>query len=130
MTTENKFSIDYAELVLANEWFRAVAAMSPDKEGISRPAYSSKETEVLEFLAEQARNAGLNVSYDAAQNAVFCLPKDADAEKYILVGSHVDTVPMGGNFDGLAGVLAGLLASRKSVQFALSSSCEGHRHAR
>ena len=109
MTTENKFSIDYAELVLANEWFRAVAAMSPDKEGISRPAYSSKETEVLEFLAEQARNAGLNVSYDAAQNAVFCLPKDADAEKYILVGSHVDTVPMGGNFDGLAGVLAGLL---------------------
>jgi N-carbamoyl-L-amino-acid hydrolase len=109
MTIGNKFSIDDAELILANEWFSAVAAMSPDTEGMSRPAYSSKETEVLEFLAEQALNAGLSVSYDAAQNAVFCLPEDADAERYILVGSHVDTVPMGGNFDGLAGVLAGLL---------------------
>ena len=109
MTIGRKFVVDDAELILANEWFSAVAAMSPDKEGISRPAYSSKETEVLEFLAEQARNAGLSVSYDAAQNAVFSLPEDADAEKYILVGSHVDTVPMGGNFDGLAGVLAGLL---------------------
>jgi N-carbamoyl-L-amino-acid hydrolase len=109
MTIGNKFSIDDAELILANEWFSAVAAMSSDTEGMSRPAYSSKETEVLEFLAEQALNAGLSVSYDAAQNAVFCLPEDADAERYILVGSHVDTVPMGGNFDGLAGVLAGLL---------------------
>lgn len=109
MTIGRKFVVDEAELILADEWFSAVAAMSPDKEGMSRPAYSSKETEVLEFLAEQARNAGLSVSYDAAQNAVFSLPEDAGAEKYILVGSHVDTVPMGGNFDGLAGVLAGLL---------------------
>ncbi|NRB18470.1 MAG: Zn-dependent hydrolase [Rhodobacteraceae bacterium] len=109
MTHGPKFTVDEAELILANEWFSAVAAMSPDKEGVSRPAYSSKETDVLNFLADQARSAGLSVSFDAGQNAIFSLPEDADAEKYVLVGSHVDSVPMGGNFDGLAGVLAGLL---------------------
>ncbi|MEH6834312.1 Zn-dependent hydrolase [Falsihalocynthiibacter arcticus] len=109
MTLGRTFPTDNAELILANEWFSAIAAMSPDKEGVSRPAYSSKETEVLGFLAAQARNAGLTVTFDAGQNAIFSLPEDANAEKYVLVGSHVDSVPMGGNFDGLAGVLAGLL---------------------
>jgi N-carbamoyl-L-amino-acid hydrolase len=96
-------------LILANEWFSAVAAISLDEEGVSRPAYSSKETEVLKFLADQALNAGLSVTFDAGQNAIFSLPEDAEAKKFVLIGSHVDSVPMGGNFDGLAGVLAGLL---------------------
>ncbi len=81
-----------------------------DIEGVSRPAFSAKETEVLEYLTDQARAAGLSVSFDAGQNAVFSLPEDADAAQYVLVGSHVDSVPMGGNFDGLAGVLAGCCA--------------------
>ncbi len=109
MTPGRNFVVDEAELILANEWFNAVASMSPDKEGVNRPAFSATETEVLDFLAGQARNVGLAVSYDAGQNAVFSLPEDAEAKKYALVGSHIDSVPMGGNFEGLAGVLAGLL---------------------
>lgn len=107
--TGHNFAVDDAELILTKGWFDTIKSMSLDVEGVSRPAYSAKETEVLEFLADQARAAGLSVSIDAAQNAVFSLPEDADADKYVLVGSHVDSVPMGGNFDGLAGVLAGLL---------------------
>jgi N-carbamoyl-L-amino-acid hydrolase len=122
MTLERKFTVDKAELILVNEWLSAVRTMSSDKEGISRPAFSSKETEVLDFLADQARSAGLTVSCDAGQNAIFSLPEDASAEKYVMVGSHVDSVPMGGNFDGLAGVLAGLLclfrAKTTKTQFA------------
>ena len=109
MTQRNKFTADHAELALANAWFSAVKDMSPDDEGVTRPAFSAKETQVLEFLAEQARSIGLVVTFDAGENAIFSLPEDADAMKYVLVGSHVDSVPMGGNFDGLAGVLAGLL---------------------
>ena len=109
MTQRNKFTADHAELALANAWFSAVKDMSPDDEGVTRPAFSAKETQVLEFLAEQARSIGLVVTFDAGENAIFSLPEDADAKKYVLVGSHVDSVPMGGNFDGLAGVLAGLL---------------------
>jgi len=109
------------EAVLAARIFDDVAAMSRDIEGVSRPAYSQKETEVLTYLEGVARAQGLSVSYDAGQNAVFSLPEDADAEKYVIVASHVDSVPMGGNFDGLAGVAAGLLclirARKAGVRF-------------
>lgn len=88
--------------------FEDVAAMSPDVEGVTRPAFSAKETEVLDYLTQIAQEAGLIVETDKGQNRVFCLPQDSQAEQWVLVGSHVDSVPSGGNFDGLAGVAAGL----------------------
>lgn len=109
MNTKHRFTVDPAELLLANSWFNAVEYMSPDEEGVTRPAFSAIETQVLNYLADQARAAGLVVTFDAGQNAIFSLPEDTNVEEYVLIGSHVDTVPMGGNFDGLAGVLAGLL---------------------
>lgn len=107
---------------LAERLFAEVAALSPDGEGVSRPAYSAKETAALACLESFAREQGLAVSYDAARNAVFSLPEDAAAGRAVLVGSHVDTVPHGGNYDGLAGVVAGLLclvrARREGARFA------------
>lgn len=93
----------------AAQLFGDVAAFSADTAGVSRPAFSAIETRTLKYLADYAVSRGLAVQYDAGQNAVFSLPDDADASKYLLVGSHVDSVPNGGNFDGLAGVIAGLL---------------------
>ncbi|MEJ8472553.1 Zn-dependent hydrolase [Roseibium algae] len=89
--------------------FDDVAAFSADSAGVSRPAFSAVETQTLKYLEDYARAQGLSVQYDAGQNAVFSLPEDANADRFILVGSHVDSVPNGGNFDGLAGVIAGLL---------------------
>ncbi|MDF1776680.1 MAG: Zn-dependent hydrolase [Rhizobiaceae bacterium] len=89
--------------------FEDVAAFSADTAGVSRPAFSAMETRTLKYLEDYAHGQGLAVHYDAGKNAVFSLPEDAEAKKFILVGSHVDSVPNGGNFDGLAGVIAGLL---------------------
>lgn len=97
------------EAVEAERLFETVRALSPDAEGVSRPAFSAKETEVLDFLAGYATEQGLHVETDSGQNRLFCLPADRDAGRFAMVGSHVDSVPMGGNYDGLAGVLAGLL---------------------
>lgn len=97
------------EHALARRLFDDIAAMSPDTEGVSRPAFSDVETRVLDYLSDFARAEGLHVETDAAQNRVFSLPEHADARRYVLVGSHVDSVPHGGNCDGLAGVIAGLL---------------------
>lgn len=106
----------------ANRLFDDVAAFSADQAGVSRPAFSPIETRTLKYLEDYARELGLAVQYDAGQNAVFALPEDADASKYVLIGSHVDSVPNGGNFDGLAGVIAGLLclarAKNQGVRFA------------
>ena len=88
--------------------FDSVAASSRDVEGVSRPAFSDIETKTLDRLANFAREHGLAVWFDEGRNAWFSLPEDREAERYVVVGSHVDTVPYGGNFDGLAGVLAGL----------------------
>lgn len=97
------------ELALADRLFGDIARMTADTEGVSRPAFSDVETKTLQYLDEFARSEGLDVWYDAGRNANFCLPGDRDAERYIAIGSHVDSVPFGGNYDGLAGVVAGLL---------------------
>ncbi len=106
----------YDELALAAQLFDEIGSFSADTAGFSRPAYSDIETKTLHYLEEYARRAGLAVAYDEGQNAIFSLPEDAAAEKYILIGSHVDTVPNGGNFDGLAGVIAGLLCLLRARQ--------------
>lgn len=102
--------------------FADIAAFSADSEGVSRPAFSDMETRTLAYLADVAMSEGLEVWYDAGQNANFCLPGDRDAERVVVVGSHADSVPCGGNFDGLAGVVAGLLclvrAKRQGRAFA------------
>ena len=107
--------------MLAGRLFQDIAAMSADTAGVSRPAYSQIETRTLAFLENFARDAGLDVWYDAAGNGNFCIPGDREADRYILVGSHVDSVPQGGNFDGLAGVIAGLIclirARRSGIRF-------------
>lgn len=98
-----------AEGTLVSSLFDDIARLTPDVQGVSRPAFSKIETGTLAFLEDFARSEGLEVWYDAGCNANFCLPGDRDAESYIVVGSHVDSVPFGGNYDGMAGVIAGLL---------------------
>lgn len=97
-----------SEIAAMGKLFDELAGRTRDVEGVSRPAFSSIESETLEFLANFARKQGLAVWYDAGCNANFSLPEDHDAERFRVVGSHVDTVPYGGNFDGLAGVLTGI----------------------
>lgn len=97
------------DIDVARFLFEEIAARSRDVEGVSRPAFSRTETEILRYLEDFARGNGLEQWYDAGQNANFSLPGDRDAERFVVVGSHVDSVPQGGNFDGLAGVVAGLV---------------------
>ncbi len=97
-----------SDSALLERWFSDIATMTADVAGVSRPAYSAKETAVLDYLRNEARTLGLAASFDAGQNLVVSLPHDASAARFTLIGSHVDSVPQGGNYDGLAGVLAGL----------------------
>lgn len=101
---------------IAKRVFSDIAEMSADIEGVSRPAFSDKESAALLYLETVAEKHGLSVWRDDGQNLLLSLPEDEAAEKYILVGSHIDTVPRGGNFDGLAGIIAGLLCLLKARQ--------------
>ncbi len=96
---------------LALEIFDEARRMSPDVEGVSRPAFSPTETAMLDYLDGIARRHGLVTWRDAGANLMIARPGDSRVEaRHGLLGSHVDTVPQGGNYDGLAGVVTALLA--------------------
>ena len=88
---------------LAQQAFDEIRALSPDTEGVSRPAFSDIETRTLDWLAGFARANGLCVEEDAGRNLLFCLPEHADAESWVLIGSHVDSVRWAAITTGLPG---------------------------
>jgi len=86
-----------------------VNAISAPGPGFTRPSYSPLETAAHAVVADEAEKLGMTVERDAALNLFARLPGRDRAAPALYVGSHLDTVPMGGAFDGVAGV-AGALA--------------------
>jgi len=79
--------------------------------GVVRPVYSPAWVQAREQLAQWMRAAGLEVYGDAVGN-LFGRLRGSEEGGTILTGSHFDTVPFGGIFDGTLGILAGLVALR------------------
>lgn len=73
----------------------------------TRRAFSPEFTAAREWLHAQFTEAGLQVHQDEGGNLVG-RRGPASGGKPIVTGSHCDTVPMGGRFDGIIGVLAGI----------------------
>lgn len=88
--------------------FDRLREISFDGVGISRATYGTGETEAMRLIAEAASGEGLEVAYDAAANLVITLPGAAADRPVAATGSHLDSVPQGGNYDGAAGVIAAL----------------------
>ena len=97
-------------LPLAERLFREIGDRTWDGDGICRAPYGRGEQIAADVLAAAARQLRLEVETDWAGNLYMTLPgTDPGAAPY-LVGSHMDSVPRGGNFDGLAGIIAGLIS--------------------
>ena len=82
-------------------------------QGFLRPGYSPQESAVIDYFKSLCINLGLTVRFDAVGN--FSAETTSSSGRFIEFGSHVDTVPDGGNFDGLAGVVAGFEAIQAQV---------------
>jgi allantoate deiminase len=83
--------------------------------GIIRPVYGPAWVHAREQIAEWMHAAGLEVRGDAVGN-LFGRLRGQDDSRTILTGSHLDTVPFGGKFDGALGILAGLVALRSLLE--------------
>src|ERR1700722_6054091 len=94
---------------LATELFYALRAATSDGVGITRPSYSERESTALDIIDAKARAAGLRSERDAAANLVVTLDGSEPDLPYLACGSHLDSVPQGGNYDGGAGIVAGLI---------------------
>ena len=76
--------------------------------GVSRVAYSDADLKGREYAKALMKEAGLDVHIDAAGNIVGTRAGSDASLKPLLIGSHIDSVPMGGNYDGDLGSLSAI----------------------
>ncbi|MGU3496773.1 M20 family metallo-hydrolase [Xanthobacteraceae bacterium A53D] len=107
--------------------------------GVDRPALSPVEGEARAQVITWARAAGLSPFTDAAANLFLRLEGRDPALPPVVAGSHIDSQPTGGKFDGTFGVLAALevveaIAARgekplRSIEVVAWTNEEGSRFA-
>ena len=106
--------------------------------GSSRIAFSDEDVAGRALLIEWAKALGLSVAYDAIGN-LFLRREGSEDLAPLVMGSHLDTQPKGGRFDGVYGVLAGFevirslaehhVVHRHPIEVAVWSNEEGSRFA-
>lgn len=99
------------------EWVMAtiaeLAGFSTGGPGITRLAFGDEDRRAGEYIQELMRQSGLTVRRDAFGNVIGRLEGTVAGAPAVATGSHLDTVPEGGRFDGVLGVVGGLAAIRR-----------------
>lgn len=80
--------------------------------GSDRVAYSDHNRVAYSYLYALMLESGLTPGVDVAGNLVGRRPGRIEGLAPIIVGSHIDTVPNGGHYDGIVGVMAGIEVAR------------------
>ena len=76
--------------------------------GVSRVAYSDADLNGREFVMKLMKTAGMDVHIDAGGNIIGTLAGKNNDLPPIAIGSHIDSVPEGGNFDGNVGSMSAI----------------------
>lgn len=86
-----------------------------DNNGVDRQAATPEDRLSRDWFAAFAAQRGWEVRVDGIGN-MFALVEFAPGAPYILIGSHLDSQPLGGRFDGAYGVVAGLHAAERVAE--------------
>jgi N-carbamoyl-L-amino-acid hydrolase len=95
-----------------NGWLKEFDAIGRTAGGINRVAYSEADLAGRAFTLKLFRDAGLTPRVDAAGNIFGRLAGSDASRKPILIGSHVDSVTDGGNYDGPVGSFSAIEVAR------------------
>src|SRR6266545_4042048 len=90
---------------------RELQQLTGDENGAQRVAWTDTWERAREWLRGKADETGAEESVDAAGNQWFTLRGDAD--RAVLIGGHIDSVPNGGWLDGALNVMAGVEVLRR-----------------
>jgi len=101
---------DGPELARADAFLAELRRRTVDPPGVSRASYGEGEQIAHDMARAWAEELGLEIARDFAGNLYMTLPGRERARPRLVMGSHMDAVPHGGNYDGAAGVVAGLSA--------------------
>ncbi len=97
-----------AAIPLAEQLFAELRDRTADGAGVSRESYGAGEQCAHDLIRRVAGELALEITNDPFGNLYATLPGRERSLPAWLVGSHLDSVPRGGNFDGAAGVIAGI----------------------
>jgi len=101
---------DAPEIARADAFLAELRRRTADPPGVSRASYGEGEQLAHDMARAWAEELGLEIARDFAGNLYMTLPGRERARPRLMMGSHLDAVPHGGNYDGAAGVVAGLTA--------------------
>jgi N-carbamoyl-L-amino-acid hydrolase len=90
----------------------ALAHLTLPEQPYTRRSFTPLYRQGRDLVATWMREAGLEVALDQAANLIGRRPGSDEGLPPIAVGSHTDTVPGGGRFDGIIGVVAALEVAR------------------
>jgi beta-ureidopropionase / N-carbamoyl-L-amino-acid hydrolase len=114
----------YVDLDLAGTLFEHLDRATRCGRGVVRDSYGPGEQAAHDIMRTAAARLGLEVSVDAIGNLTMTLPGTDRRAPHILIGSHLDSSPQGGNFDGAAGVVAGLCALAALRRSGFAPTCD------
>ena len=105
------------------EMMTALAKLGKGERGYMRLAFSDADMAVRSYLIGEMERAGLTVREDAFGN-VFARTRGNNALPAVLIGSHADSVPCGGNYDGIVGIVGAIAVAEKIAQEKLERPVE------
>lgn len=95
--------------------FEAMAQLTAPGEGINRLAFTDADWAGRQYIIDCMTDAGLSVEIDDFGNVIgYKIGKKPDLP-VVMVGSHTDSVPNGGNYDGVVGVLSAIEVIRSMI---------------
>lgn len=85
-----------------------LATYTSTSSGVTRLSFTKEERAAKDYLKKQARAHELDTTEDAIGNLFIRYPSENTEAKTLLIGSHIDSVVSGGEYDGTLGVVVGL----------------------
>ena len=95
--------------------FDAMAQLTGLGEGINRLAFTDADWEGRQYIIDRMTDAGLDVELDGFGNVIGYKVGTNPDLPVVMVGSHTDSVPNGGDYDGVAGVLSAIEVVRSII---------------
>jgi N-carbamoyl-L-amino-acid hydrolase len=95
-----------------NQTLQELGQLGNSPEGMIRVAYSPEDIAGREYAMNLMQEAGLETRIDTAGNIIGRTSGSNDSLPAIALGSHTDTVPKGGKYDGALGVMAAIEVMR------------------
>ncbi|MDG2398297.1 MAG: hydantoinase/carbamoylase family amidase, partial [Candidatus Marinimicrobia bacterium] len=88
--------------------------------GISRVAYSLADLSGRKYVIQLMKKAGLEVNIDPGGNIIATLKGGNNSLPPIAIGSHIDSVPEGGNYDGNVGSISAIEVAQTILEKGVS----------